>query len=147
MSFVKEFKDFAMRGNVIDLAIGVIMGGAFGKITASLVSDIFMPILSLFTKGVDFNQLYISLDGKTYETLAAAQEAGAAIIKYGAFIQAVIDFVIIAFVVFLFIKAMNKLKRKEEEQATEAAPAAPPAPTKEELILTEIRDLLKNSAK
>jgi large conductance mechanosensitive channel len=147
MSFVKEFKDFAMRGNVIDLAIGVIMGGAFGKITASLVSDIFMPILSLFTKGVDFNQLYISLDGKTYETLAAAQEAGAAIMKYGAFIQAVIDFVIIAFVVFLFIKAMNKLKRKEEEQATEAAPAAPPAPTKEELILTEIRDLLKNSAK
>lgn len=146
MSFVKEFKEFVMRGNLIDMAVGVIIGGAFGKITASLVSDVFMPVLGIFTQGISFNQLYISLDGKKYETLAAAQEAGAAVVKYGAFIQAIVDFVIIAFVIFLFIKAINKMKKKEEEQVASTLPPAP-EPSKEELLLAEIRDLLKSQQK
>lgn len=146
MSFVKEFKEFVMRGNLIDMAVGVIIGGAFGKITASLVSDVFMPVLGIFTQGISFNQLYISLDGKKYETLAAAQEAGAAVVKYGAFIQAIVDFVIIAFVIFLFIKAINKMKKKEEEQVASTPPPAP-EPSKEELLLAEIRDLLKSQQK
>jgi large conductance mechanosensitive channel len=138
---LKEFKDFAMRGNVVDLAVGFILGGAFSTIVRSLVNDILMPPLGLALGGVDFTNLFITLGDAEYETLAAAQEAGAATINYGMFINNVIAFVILAFALFLIIKGMNSLKKKEEE-----APAAPPAPSKEEVLLTEIRDLLAKKA-
>ncbi|MBQ9678585.1 MAG: large conductance mechanosensitive channel protein MscL [Prevotella sp.] len=138
MGFIKEFKEFAMKGNVMDMAVGVIIGGAFGKIITSLVEDILMPIISLCTGGISFVDLFCSLDGSTYKTLAEAKEAGAAVFAYGQFIQNILDFIIIAFCIFLMIKAMNKLNRKKEEPA----PEAPAGPTQEEL-LTEIRDLLK----
>jgi large conductance mechanosensitive channel len=124
MGLVKEFRDFAMRGNVVDLAVGVVIGGAFGAIVNSLVGDIFMPIIGVLTGGVDFSSAHI--------------QVGEAVIAYGKFIQAIISFVIVAFALFMVIKTMNSLKRKEE-----AAPAAPPAPSKEEQLLAEIRDLLK----
>ena len=139
MGFIKEFKEFAMKGNVMDMAVGVIIGGAFGKIVTSLVGDLLMPIIGLATGGIDFTNLFVNLtDDKTYATLAAAQEAGATVFAYGQFIQNIIDFIIIAFCIFLMIKGMNKLNRKKEEPA----PEAPAGPTQEEL-LTEIRDLLK----
>ena len=139
MGFIKEFKEFAMKGNVMDMAVGVIIGGAFGKIVTSLVSDVLMPIISLCTGGIDFTNLFVNLsDDKEYATLAAAQEAGANVFAYGQFCQNIIDFLIIAFCIFLMIKGMNKLNRKKEEPA----PEAPAGPTQEEL-LTEIRDLLK----
>ena len=134
---LKEFKDFAMRGNVVDLAVGFILGGAFSTIVRSLVNDILMPPLGLALGGVDFTNLFITLGEVEYETLAAAQEAGAATINYGMFINNVIAFVILAFALFLIIKGMNSMKKKEE-----AAPETPPAPSKEEVLLTEIRDLL-----
>jgi large conductance mechanosensitive channel len=120
MSMMKEFKDFAMRGNVVDMAVGIVIGGAFGKIVSSFVGDVIMPVIGKLTGGLDFSQLYINLSGGEYETLAAAKEAGAATLNYGAFINVVVDFVIIAFAIFIAIKAMNAAKRKEEE-----APAAP----------------------
>ena len=135
---LKEFKDFALRGNVMDMAVGIIIGAAFGKIIASLVGDVLMPVVSLFTGGLDVSQSYILLGDGTYESLAAAEEAGAATLKYGAFMMSVFDFVIIAFVIFMMIKGMNSLRKKEE--AAEAA--APPDPPKEEVLLEEIRDLL-----
>ena len=139
MGFIKEFKEFAMKGNVMDMAVGVIIGGAFGKIVTSLVSDVLMPIISLCTGGIDFTHLFVNLsDDKEYATLAAAQEAGANVFAYGQFCQNIIDFLIIAFCIFLMIKGMNKLNRKKEEPA----PEAPAGPTQEEL-LAEIRDLLK----
>ena len=138
MGFIKEFKEFAMKGNVMDMAVGVIIGGAFGKIVTSLVNDVLMPIVSLGTGGIDFTDLFINLGEGNYSTLAAAKEAGAAVFAYGQFIQNIIDFIIIAFCIFLMIKGMNKLKKKEEP-----APEAPAGPTQEEL-LAEIRDLLKN---
>jgi large conductance mechanosensitive channel len=139
MGFIKEFKEFAMKGNVMDMAVGVIIGGAFGKIVTSLVSDVLMPIISLCTGGIDFTNLFVNLsDDKEYATLAAAQEAGANVFDYGQFCQNIIDFLIIAFCIFLMIKGMNKLNRKKEEPA----PEAPAGPTQEEL-LAEIRDLLK----
>jgi large conductance mechanosensitive channel len=116
---LKEFKKFALRGNMIDLAVGVIIGGAFNSIVSSLVNDIIMPIISLFTGKIDFSNLFIPLDGSHYTTLAAAQEAGAATLNYGNFISGVINFIIMAFVVFLMVKAMNSLNKKDE------APAAP----------------------
>tara|TARA_R100001244_G_scaffold42363_1_gene38226 strand:+ start:5153 stop:5548 length:396 start_codon:yes stop_codon:yes gene_type:complete len=128
---VQEFKKFAMRGNVIDMAVGIIIGVAFGKIVSSFVADVIMPPLGLLLGGVDFKDLTIVLK-------EAVGETPAVVIAYGQFIQTIVDFVIIAFVIFLVIKAMNSLKAKEE-----AAPEAPPAPTKEEILLTEIRDLLK----
>ena len=131
MSMVQEFKKFAMRGNVIDMAVGIIVGVAFGKIISSFVADVIMPPLGLLLGGVDFKDLAIVLK-------EAVGETPAVVIAYGQFIQTIVDFVIIAFVIFLVIKAMNSLKAKEE-----AAPEAPPAPTKEEILLTEIRDLLK----
>ena len=137
MGFIKEFKEFAMKGNVMDMAVGVIIGGAFGKIVTSLVNDVLMPIVSLGTGGIDFTDLFINLGEGNYSTLAAAKEAGAAVFAYGQFIQNIIDFIIIAFCIFLMIKGMNKLKKKEEP-----APEAPAGPTQEEL-LAEIRDLLK----
>ena len=121
---LKEFKEFAMRGNVMDMAIGIIIGAAFGKIVSSLVADIIMPIVGLLTGGVDFSEYYINLSGGEYPNLAAAQEAGAATINIGVFVNTVLDFVIVAFAIFMMIKQMNRLKRKEE-----AAPAAPPPPS------------------
>ncbi len=139
MGFIKEFKEFAVKGNVMDMAVGVIIGGAFGKIVTSLVGDVLMPVISLATGGIDFTNLFVNLsDDAKYATLAAAQEAGANVFAYGQFIQNIIDFLIIAFCIFLMIKGMNKLKKKEEP-----APEAPAGPTQEEL-LAEIRDLLKN---
>ena len=138
MGFIKEFKEFAVKGNVMDMAVGVIIGGAFGKIVTSLVGDVLMPVISLATGGIDFTNLFVNLsDDAKYATLAAAQEAGANVFAYGQFIQNIIDFLIIAFCIFLMIKGMNKLKKKEEP-----APEAPAGPTQEEL-LAEIRDLLK----
>ena len=138
MGFVKEFKEFAMKGNVMDMAVGVIIGGAFGKIVTSLVNDVLMPLISTVTGGISFTDLFVNLsDDAKYKTLAEAQEAGASVFAYGQFIQNIIDFIIIAFCIFLMIKGMNKLKKKEEP-----APQAPAGPTQEEL-LTEIRDLLK----
>lgn len=131
MSMMGEFKDFAMRGNVMDMAVGIIIGGAFGKIVASFVNDVLMPPIGMLLGGVDFTDLAITLK-------AAEGEAEAVLWKYGAFIQSVVDFLIIAFAIFMMVKWMNSLKRKEE-----AAPAAPPEPSAEEKLLTEIRDLLK----
>ena len=136
MGFIKEFKEFAMRGNVMDMAVGVIMGGAFGKIVSSLVDDVLMPFIGMLTGGID-------LSGLKYEMMLPAVDGGepiaGATLKYGMFIQNIIDFLIIALCIFLMIKAMNKLMPKKEEPA---APEAPKGPTQEEL-LAEIRDLLK----
>jgi large conductance mechanosensitive channel len=138
MSFMQEFKDFAMRGNVVDLAVGVVIGGAFGKIVDSLVKDIIMPMVGAMMGGVDFKQLYINLGATTYDTMELAEKAGAPLVKYGMFINSMVDFVIIAFAIFVAVKAINSLKRKQE-----AAPAAP-APTPEDVVLLrEIRDALK----
>ena len=120
--FIAEFKKFIMRGNVIDLAVGVIIGGAFQSIVKSLVDDIFMPIISLATKGIDFSNWFIALDGNKYGTLAQAQEAGAAVISYGNFISAVINFIIMAFIIFLFVKAINTLAEKTKKTEEPAAP-------------------------
>ena len=121
MSIVSEFKEFAMKGNVVDLAVGVIIGGAFGKIVDSLVKDIVMPAMGRMLGGVDFKHLYLNLGDKVFETLEAAEKASAPIVKYGAFINSVVDFVIIAFAIFMAIKVMNRLKRAEE-----APPSAEP---------------------
>ncbi len=139
MGFISEFKEFAMKGNVMDMAVGVIIGGAFGKIITSLVNDVLMPLISLVTGGISFTDLFVNLSGDTtYKTLAEAQEAGASVFAYGQFIQNVFDFIIIAFCIFLMVKAMNKLKKKKEEE-----PAPAPEPSNEEKLLGEIRDLLK----
>ena len=137
MGFIKEFKEFAVKGNVMDMAVGVIIGGAFGKIVTSLVSDVLMPLIGKMTGGMSFTDLFVNLGDGEYKTLAEAQEAGAAVLAYGQFIQNIIDFIIIAFCIFLMIKGMNKLKKEKP-----AEPEAPAGPTQEEL-LTEIRDLLK----
>ena len=131
MSMMKEFKEFAMRGNVVDMAVGIVIGAAFGKIIASLVNDVIMPPIGMLLGGIDFSNLSWILKD-------AADGAEAVIIKYGAFINTIIEFLIVAFAIFMVIKAMNSMKKKEE-----AKPAAPPAPSKEEVLLTEIRDLLK----
>ena len=131
---LKEFKEFAMRGNVIDLAIGVIIGGAFGKIVSSLVSDLIMPPIGLVLGRLDFSSLFIDLSGNGYASLAAAKAAGAPTLNYGLFINSVIDFLIVAFAIFLLVRQINRLARKPET----AAPAS-----KSELLLGEIRDLLK----
>ena len=133
MSMMSEFKDFAMRGNVVDMAVGIIIGGAFGKIVSSFVSDVLMPPIGMMMGGVDFGELAVTLQ-------AATAEAGAVTINYGAFIQTVVDFVIIAFAIFMAIKGMNSMKKKEE-----AAPAEPPKPSAEVELLTQIRDSLKNN--
>jgi large conductance mechanosensitive channel len=135
----KEFKEFAMRGNVVDLAVGIIIGAAFGKIVSSFVNDVIMPPLGLLIGNVDFSQLHVVLNGATYATMQEAIDAGAPVLKYGAFIQTIFDFVIVAFAIFMAVKAMNRLKRKEEA----APPPAPPEPTAEVKLLTEIRDSLK----
>jgi len=131
MGMMQEFKSFAMRGNVIDMAVGIIIGGAFGKIVSSFVNDVIMPPLGMVIGGVDFSDLAVTLK-------EAAGDTPAVLLKYGAFIQTAVDFLIIAFAIFIAVKAVNSLKKKEEEK-----PAAPPAPSKEEVLLTEIRDILK----
>lgn len=136
-SFFKEFKSFAVKGNAIDMAIGVIIGGAFGKIVSSIVDDIIMPPIGWLIGGVDFKDLKVELP--SIHTIGD-MELAKATINYGNFIQTTIDFLLIAFCVFLLVKFINKLTKKEEK----ATPAAPPAPSKEELLLTEIRDLLKD---
>jgi large conductance mechanosensitive channel len=141
MGFIKEFKEFAMKGNVMDMAVGVIIGGAFGKIVSSLVDDVLMPIIGKLTGGVSFVDLFVTLGDGDFKTLAAAKEAGAAVFAYGQFIQNIVDFLIVAFCIFLMLKGINKMNRKKEEPKP-AEPAAPKGPTQEEL-LAEIRDLLK----
>ncbi|MGN6394586.1 MAG: large conductance mechanosensitive channel protein MscL [Mucilaginibacter sp.] len=137
MAIVKEFRDFAMRGNVVDLAVGVIIGAAFGKIVDSVVNDLIMPVVGIAFKA-DFSNLYVPLSSKVPEglALADARKLGP-VFAWGNFITVVLNFVILAFIVFLLVKGINSLKKKEE-----AAPAAPAAPSKEEVLLTEIRDLL-----
>ena len=135
MSMISEFKDFAMRGNVVDMAVGIVIGGAFGKIVSSFVADVLMPPIGLLLGGVDFSDLAITLS-------AATADADAVLLSYGVFIQTVVDFLIIAFAIFLVVKAMNTLMK--EEEAPEAPPA-PPAPSNEEVLLTEIRDALRSS--
>ena len=135
---LKEFKDFIARGNVMDMAVGIIIGAAFTTIVKSLVDDVIMPPIGLITGGVDFSNLFISLSGQQFDSLAAAQEAGAATLNYGVFINAIINFLIVAFAIFLVIKQVNRFKKQEEEKAAE--PAAPP---KQEVLLEEIRDILK----
>lgn len=140
MSITKEFKDFAMRGNVVDMAVGIVIGGAFGKIVSSLVNDIIMPPIGLLLGGVNFTDLKITI--KEASVNAAGQAINAVSLNWGNFIQVLIDFLIIAFAIFMVIKGINSIKRKKEE--AQAAPPAPPEPSKEEQILSEIRDLLKN---
>ena len=132
MGMMQEFKEFAMRGNVVDLAVGVVIGAAFGKIVSSVVADVIMPPIGLMMGGVDFTDLKVVLKDAVGETPAVT-------LNYGSFLQTCVDFLIVAFAIFLLVKAMNSLKRKEEE-----APAAPPPPPAQEVLLTEIRDLLRN---
>ena len=142
MGFVKEFKEFAIKGNVMDLAVGVIIGGAFGKIIDSVVNDLVMPLVSAIIGTPDFSNLYLVLKGNVPDGAAlvdARKVEGSVIFAYGNFITVAINFLLLALVIFLMVKGINSLKRKHE-----AAPVAPPAPTKEEILLTEIRDLLKN---
>lgn len=136
---LKEFKEFAMKGNVLDMAIGVIIGGAFGKIVSSLVSDVLMPPIGLLMGKVDFSSLFIDLSRTSPPSLTAAKAAGAPTLNYGVFLQSVFDFIIVAFVIFMLVKQVNRFKK-------EAPPPPPPPPTltNEEKLLTEIRDLLKN---
>lgn len=131
MGMMKEFKAFAMRGNVMDMAVGIIIGAAFGKIIASLVADVIMPPIGLIVGGVNFTDLSLVLR-------EAAGETAAVTLNYGVFLQTLLDFIIVAFAIFLMVKGMNRLSRKKAEE-----PAAPPAPSKEELLLGEIRDILK----
>jgi large conductance mechanosensitive channel len=137
---LKEFKEFALRGNVMDMAVGIIIGVAFGKIITSLVNDIIMPPVGLLMGNVDFSDLFVNLTmGESYASVAEAEAAGAPIIKYGIFINTVIDFVIVAFAVFLLVRSLNRLKRRQEA----APPPAPRVPSAEETLLAEIRDLLR----
>lgn len=143
MSFIKEFREFAVKGNVVDLAVGFIVGGAFKTIVSSLVKDVVMPPIGMALGGVSFGQLYINLTDKTYESLAEATKDGAPVIKYGAFIQTVVDFIIIAFVVFLMVKMINKMQDLRKKEEEEAAAESPAEPSEEILLLREIRDSLK----
>lgn len=137
MSLANEFREFAVKGNAIDMAVGIIIGGAFGKIVTSVVNDLIMPPLGLVLGRVDFTNLFVNLGDGTFPTLAAAKEAGAPVLAYGSFIQAAIDFVILAVVLFMIVRAMNKVRRKEEVAPTPATPA------EEVLLLREIRDSVK----
>ena len=133
MGMMSEFKEFAVKGNALDMAVGLILGAAMGKIVSSLVADVLMPVISLAMGGVSFGNLFKNLGDGTFSTLAAAQEAGAATLNYGLFIQAIIDFIIIAFVIFMIVRSVNKMKKEEE--------AEDPGPSAEDL-LAEIRDSL-----
>jgi large conductance mechanosensitive channel len=137
----REFRDFAMRGNVIDLAVGIIIGAAFTTIVNSLVNDIIMPPLGLLIGGIDFSNFFLTLKGGSYPTLEAAKSAGAVTMNYGLFVNAVIRFIIVAFAIFILVKQINRLAREEPK-----APPPAPEPSREELLLAEIRDLLKARA-
>lgn len=147
MGLVKEFREFAVKGNAIDLAVGVIIGAAFGAVVTSIVNDVLMPPIGVLTGGVDFKDKFLVLSTKPgttvtdFRTLAEAKAAGAATLNYGQFINTIINFLIVAFCVFMLVKAINLLRRKEA-----AAPSVPPAPTREELLLTDIRDALRARA-
>ncbi len=141
MSLVKEFKEFAMRGNVVDLAVGIIIGGAFGKIVSSVVADVLMPPIGLLLGGVKFTDLKIFLTDPVVDAAGVITKQAVSI-NYGNFVQALVDFLIIAFAIFMMIKGMNSMKKKEVAQPVEAP--APPPPSKEEILLAEIRDILKN---
>ena len=146
--FFGEFKTFISRGNVVDLAVGMIIGAAFTAIVNSLVNDLVKPVISLLTGGLDFSSLFVALDGGSYATLAEAQEAGVAVFAFGNFILAIINFLITAIVIFLLVKGINTIKEKAaKKEEAEEAPAAAPEPSAEEKLLTEIRDLLKNQEK
>lgn len=132
---LNEFRNFIARGNVFDMAVGIIIGAAFTTIVNSMVGDLIMPVIGVITSGVDFSDLFIALDGNDYANLKAAKDAGAAVISYGVFLNAVINFMIVSFVIFMLVKQVNRLKKDEA-----AAPAEPPADVK---LLAEIRDLLK----
>lgn len=136
MSFFSDFKAFLLKKDIVALATAVIIGAAFNKVIASVVADVFMPIIGLLTGGVDFTQKFIALDGESYASLEAAQEANAAVITYGNLIQAIIYFIIVGLFIFLFLRSYEKTKKKEEA-------AAPAGPSKEEVLLTEIRDELR----
>ena len=138
MGFFSDFKASLMKGDVLSLATAVVIGGAFGKIVSSAVDDLIMPIVGLVTGGIDFTQKFITLDGKSYVTLAEAKAAGAATLTYGNFVQAVINFIIIAFFIFIVLRAAEKARKQEA-----AAPAEPAGPTTEEKLLMEIRDAIK----
>jgi large conductance mechanosensitive channel len=138
MSFASEFKEFALKGNVVDLAVGVIIGGAFGKIVDSLVGDVIMPVVGRIFGGLDFNNYFIPLAGQTATTLVEAKKAGA-VLAYGSFITIAINFIILAFIIFMMVKQMNRMKRAEPAPA----PAAPPPTPEDVLLLREIRDALK----
>ena len=144
MKFLQEFKEFALKGNMVDMAVGVIIGGAFGKIVSSLVNDIIMPPIGMLLGKTDFSNLRVNLSGLRVSVSGAAAGAEPVYWNYGAFIQQCVDFAILAFCVFLMVKLMNRLMRRK---AAAPAPATPPAPTKEELLLTEIRDLLREQQK
>lgn len=135
MSVVSEFKEFIARGNVLDLAVAVVIGAAFGKIVTALVDGMIMPVVGMIMGGVDFSQLYIALDGNDYANLAAAHKAAAPVLTYGAFIQTIIDFILIALVIFMIVRAYNRMQKKDEE--------SPTPPAEEILLLREIRDQLK----
>ena len=135
---LKEFREFAIKGNVIDMAVGVVIGGAFGKIVNSLVADVIMPPIGLLLGKVDFSNLFLNLSGKPVESLAEAKKAGLATLNYGIFLNTCLEFLIIAFAIFLVVKQINRLKREAPP-----APAAPPEPSNEEKLLAEIRDLLR----
>jgi large conductance mechanosensitive channel len=135
---LKEFKEFAMRGNVLDMAVGIIIGAAFGKIVSSLVEDVIMPPIGLILGKVDFSNLFLTLSGQSAPTVEAAKAAGAVTLNYGIFFNTIVNFLIVAFAIFILIKQVNRLTAKKEE-----APAAPPPPTKDQELLSEIRDLLK----
>ena len=137
---LKEFKEFAIKGNRLDMAVGIIIGAAFGTIIQSLVNDVIMPPIGMLMGNVDFSNLFINLGDGEFATLAAAQEAGVATVNYGIFINTVLDFVIVAFAIFMVIRAMNKMQKQEEEK-----PAEPPKPSEEVVLLTEIRDSLKSN--
>jgi large conductance mechanosensitive channel len=138
---LQEFKEFALRGNVVDMAVGIIIGAAFSTIVKSLVDDVIMPPIGLITGGVDFSDVYIPLSSQSYDSLAQAKQAGAPTINIGVFINSVISFAIVAFVLFMVIKAMNRLRRKQEE-----APGTEPSPSREVQLLEEIRDALVKHA-
>ena len=143
MGFLKEFKAFALKGNVMDMAVGVIIGGAFGKIVTSLVNDILMPPIGVIMGNTNFSDLKLDISAVRDAVGTGVEAAEPVYWNYGAFIQQCIDFIILAFCVFLIVKLMNQLKKKKEEPAPAPAPAPEPEPTKEEILLTEIRDLLK----
>ena len=140
MSMMSEFREFALKGNVMDLAVGVIIGAAFGKIVDSLVGDIIMPLVGMVVGGLDFSNYFIPLAGQTAVTLADAKKAGA-VLAYGSFITVVLNFAILAFIIFMMVKQMNRLKRAEAPAVT-----TPPAPPEDVLLLREIRDALKRQA-